>query len=863
MGSVISKLGKAAAGYLSIKALINFGKQCTQLGSDLSEVQNVVDVTFPHLNDRVNRFAKNALDAFGLSETSAKQYMGTMGAMLKSMGLSESAAESMSEKITGLSADMASFYNLDAEDAFAKIRSGISGETEPLKQLGINMSVANLEAYRMAQGIDTAYSSMSQQEQALLRYNYLLSVTKDAQGDFARTSDSWANQTRILSERFNQLKASIGQSLIVVLTPVVKVINSILVKLIDLSNVFATFISNITGKAQKTISGVSSATDSALSGVVDTASSSAAGAEKIADSAQKTADKAAKTAKKTVMAFDELNIMQDNSTDSSSSSGGSGSGADIGGIETGMTEASTAMDDANKKLSKMGEIIQGIVNRAKELAGYFKSGFKEGLGDVNLEPLQRSIESIGKSVKEIFSDEGVQKAANGWANTFAEVLGQFAGSVTSIGISIATNLVGGLSIYLEEHTESIKQYLINMFNIHSDTISMMGNLATSIAEIFSVFGEETGQQVTADIIGIFSGAYMGITEILAKIGRDFIQLFVTPIIDNTDKINDCIEEVLECADIYFGSIEECVEHLGKHANEVYDNDIKPFFDDLASGFSDIQKAALEAYEKYFLPVLRNLSQKFSETVGEHIEPMLKQAMTLIGQVAKLVDAIWKNVLQPVLSWAATKIYQCLSPVFEFIGSSVLEIINDFSDLATWVMKKLGEITDFLTRIFSGDFKGAMNMILKSVEGVANGAVRGINKVIGSLNSLSFTVPDWVPHFGGNHFGFNIPTVREIQIPRLATGGQVDSGQLFLAREKGPELVGEMGGKTTVANNNQIIEGIKAGVIDAMMEVFMVTNANGSQDNGGDIVLMIDSEEIARAAIKGRKTLGFRYGVAFD
>lgn len=139
--------------------------------------------------------------------------------MLKSMGLTTDSVLDMSTKITELAGDLASFYNLDVDDAFTKIRSGISGETEPLKQLGINMSVANLEAYALSKGITTSYQKMSQSNQALLRYNYLLSVTADAQGDFSRTSDSWANQVKILQLNFDSLKASVGQLLITALTP--------------------------------------------------------------------------------------------------------------------------------------------------------------------------------------------------------------------------------------------------------------------------------------------------------------------------------------------------------------------------------------------------------------------------------------------------------------------------------------------------------------------------------------------------------------------------------------------------------------------------------------------------------------------
>jgi len=195
--------------------------------SDLAEVQNVVDITFGSSADTIDTWAKTALDAYGMNEVSAKRYAGTMGAMLSSSGLAGDSIVGMSKDMVGLAGDMASFYNLDLETAFQKIRSGISGETEPLKQLGINMSVANLEAYALAQGIGKSYSEMSQAEQVMLRYNYLMSTTADAQGDFARTSDSWANQTRLLSENWLQFTGVLAEQFLPMLTEVASWLNDV------------------------------------------------------------------------------------------------------------------------------------------------------------------------------------------------------------------------------------------------------------------------------------------------------------------------------------------------------------------------------------------------------------------------------------------------------------------------------------------------------------------------------------------------------------------------------------------------------------------------------------------------------------
>lgn len=217
----------------------DFVKSGIQNASDLAESQNVVDVTFKENAETINDWSKKAANAYGLSELSAKKYNGTIGAMFKSMGLADDAVLTMSMGIVGLSADFASFYNLEHDEAFEKIRSGISGETEPLKQLGINMSVANLEAYALSQGIDKAYNSMTQAEQATLRYNYLMTVSADAQGDFGRTSGSFANQQKIAQLNLENFATSIGSKLLPICNEALTIFNGMFSGTTNLSDGFS------------------------------------------------------------------------------------------------------------------------------------------------------------------------------------------------------------------------------------------------------------------------------------------------------------------------------------------------------------------------------------------------------------------------------------------------------------------------------------------------------------------------------------------------------------------------------------------------------------------------------------------------
>lgn len=367
LASIAGKIGATIGAAFAVKRLVQFGKEAIQLGSDLAEVQNVVDVTFGSLSGEVDLFAKNAVTQFGLSELSAKQFTSTMGAMLKSMGFGERAAADMGMSIAGLASDIASFYNLNPEEAFYKIRSGISGETEPLKQLGINLSVANLEQYAFTQGINKSYDAMTQQEQALLRYNYLLSVTSDAQGDFARTSDSWANQTRILSEQFNSLKASIGQGLISAFTPVIQVINTVLAGLQKLATAFQQVMALLFGGGVK----------KAVSGVADEYSQAAGGAADLAENTA-AAGKAAEEVQKQLAPFDELTILQDNKSNSGGGGGSSGGGGLA--IEP-LTFGSEPIEDT------ISPQIKAIVDKILYLI--------EPLRNIDFEPLKASLANLG------------------------------------------------------------------------------------------------------------------------------------------------------------------------------------------------------------------------------------------------------------------------------------------------------------------------------------------------------------------------------------------------------------------------------------------------------------------------------------
>lgn len=311
-GSGLSKLFMTAASFFSIYKLINLGKEGVELGSNLTEVQNVVDVTFTKMSDKVEEFAKSAEKSYGLSETMAKKYVGLFGSMSEAFGFTEEQTYEMSTTLAGLAGDVASFYNIDQDLAYTKLKSVFSGETETLKDLGIVMTQNALDSYAMSKGLNKTVSKMTEAEKVSLRYNFVLDQLSNAQGDFVRTQKSWANQVRILQLRWQSLLSTIGKGLINVFTPVLQILNVVLDKLQSVAEWFENVVTAVFGDSSDT----SGAVTEDLVTAEDAASDLADGASNAADAVGDITG-AATELKDNIANFDELNIMDGTQDDSS------------------------------------------------------------------------------------------------------------------------------------------------------------------------------------------------------------------------------------------------------------------------------------------------------------------------------------------------------------------------------------------------------------------------------------------------------------------------------------------------------------------------------------------------------------------
>ncbi len=648
IGNTAKKVGGIIAAAFAITKLVQFGKECLELGSDLEEVQNVVDVTFTTMSDKVNEFAKNAMASGGLSETMAKQYVGTFGAMSKSFGFTEAEAYNMSTALTQLAGDVASFYNISQDLAYIKLKSVFTGETETLKDLGVVMTQNALDAYAMASGYGKTTAAMTEQEKVALRLRFVQDQLSAASGDFIRTSDSWANQVRIMQLQIQSLKATIGQGLINLFTPIIKVINIVLSKLTTLANAFKSFTALITGKKASAGGGGSGGgvlpSGGELADTVGGYEDAAGAVNDLAKSAGKAA-KATKEAQKAnegyLSGLDEVRKFE--TARDTADTGGSGAGGGVGGAGIDfdeLAEGETVLDDINESTS-------ALLEKLKELRDIFMQGFWDGLGDFQyrLDIIRDGLESIKNSLIDIWTDPAVQAAADNWINSVAYLLGSFAGSVASIGLTIAANLVGGLAMYLEQNKDRIKGYLISMFDIWAEINNMLSELFQSIAYVFEAFASENGQRLTANLIGIVTDAFMGATELISKLVRDILNIFIQPFVDNKEELRTALEGFLGVLADVTGTIKDGIDDTFDKLNEVYDEHFKPLFDAIAEGLSDLLGEFLEFWNGNVQPILEDFAAAFDDAWKNYIQPAINGMIEFIGFLA---DCIREN-LEPLTS----------------------------------------------------------------------------------------------------------------------------------------------------------------------------------------------------------------------
>lgn len=744
--SIFSGLGKKIAAGLSIAAVTKFTKDCIEVGSNVTEVQNVVDTAFKDLSWQADQWASNAMTNFGLSELSAKKYMGVFGQMSNAMGITGKAALDMAENVTGLTGDVASFYNLGTDEAYTKLKSIWTGETETLKDLGVIMTQTNLDQYALNNGFGKTTAKMTEQEKVMLRYQYVTSALSNATGDFVKTQDSWANQTRILTLRFQQFKASLGKGFIALFTPILRGFNSLLAGLQKVADGFASFVQMLTGADISSSMGSISAD---IAGIGDDAGGAADNVSGIGDAAKKTA----KDIEKSLAGFDQINKLTEPTDDSSSSGSGTDSTSGIGSVDlvqdvSGSTaNVSSAISDMADKVKKALEPLKAIsfdnlvssldnLKRAvqplteKLFSGlewaYYNvlvplaSWYIEDLIPTYINTLADAFELLN-TVLDVFNP--VFESA--WDNFFKPIAEWTGGIVVDVINSIgdAFLLVAG---YLKEHETDVKDwtdlYITPFFKTITDFITELYDLIKSvIGFVIDLLGPSFDE-----IVAIISGAISAIIKIVTG-------------------VLDILKGVIEFLNgIFTGDIDKCMQ-----------------------GIKDIIKGCLEAIWGIIKAIVSLIVNLVKGTVDIVIN-LLKDIFTAIGNILSSIKSVFDKVLMAI--------FNAVISVIDGIKDALWNIVDFVGDTfsSAWSNVWNGIINAF-DNIFGGIVdiaKGPINLVIGLINGMLDGLESGINWIVRKINTLSFDVPDWVPVIGGDHFGFDLPEVGFGSIPYLAEGGYV-------------------------------------------------------------------------------------------
>lgn len=566
------------------------------------------------------------------------------------------------------------------------------------------MTQTALDQYALANGFGKVTAKMSEAEKVALRYKFVTEQLTGASGDFLRTSDGWANQVRVLQLQFDSLKATIGQGLINVLTPVIKTINLMIGKLMTLANAFKAFTEMLSGKK----SGSGGSTQAGVA---------ASEAEEAEDALNGMAGAARKAKKATASTgIDELNIIK---PDTSSGGGAGGTAGTVGGLEI-VPPDTSALDAIDSK-------FQGLIDRVKELAGLFQEGFRIGFGDgqQNIESMKASIESIKKSLTDIFTDAAVANSIKNYMDAIAFNLGKMAGSITYVGTTIGANVLGGLALYLEQNTGFIKERLVNIFDAKTEIWNLWGDLCAALADIFSAFANGDGRQITANIIGIFANAGLGVGEIINRDGANWTKAILRPVLRLRDQLKSTLENTLSPVRSITDRVREFITETFEKISEVYDIYIDPAFDKIESGFSTVFQCALDAYNEYLLPVLNWISKRFA-VLSEHLKPFRDSFLELWGKCTDALAAFW-DFISPLVGWfievfiaSISSKLQWMWTIFESVFSLITGLLQTFMDFTSGV-------TDFIVGVFTGDWEKAWT----GVKEIFNSAWELIKTIVSS------------------------------------------------------------------------------------------------------------------------------------
>lgn len=884
--SIFRKMGLAIGAAFTVKEIVELGNEAIGLASDLQEVQNVVDTAFDSMSYKMEEFAETCIETYGISKLTAKEMGSTFMAMGKGMGQATDVASDMAVELTGRLGDMMSFYNKTASEAQTIGKAIYSGETEPLKQIGIIMTETNLEAYALAKGYKKLYSEMEAKEKLFVRQQYFLEQTDMAAGDFLKTQDSWANQTRILSERWKEFLTISGAGLIEVFTPMVGTLNDMVLALTEATKAMYEFL-----------------------GIQTDTASSAGNLADYENEVNEEIKTASKSAKKAIAPFDELILLQTDATTGSADTSVS-TVPDISDTISDTVEATQnteAVDTFIEKFTGVKELFEDI----KELVSAVKLGdmFEVGkeTGEIVTDIVNLLTDAIG-AVDWDALGEKVGEFLNGidWDSVFKET-GELIAEALYAAIDFSLSAVGAATaqdraklvvaalagmqitgITFPGLFESVKQTILGIFSggitmpqllltissvfpsfVGTPFGDVAGNMLIDSLDAFITehFGEEV-LSACGDALFVALGAGIG-TVLGGPIGA-LVGATVALIIEAFDEesypgqIWASIRDNLFNFDMAAGFFDkakedfkaaaegEGIKEIGGHIVSGILNGFNAFITGLGEpfvdlfdwvvggicdvfGISDGRTSAAETEpigESIAAGISKGFNSEFDQfrvlapiRASSALNDLKTKVKVKMAEFGPLVSATFKDMgdkFEEFKKDSKEKVSEWIKSVKKTLSDKAEEIEKNWSTSWTDIKKTAVDLLNQMKE----EIKTPINGILGFIESMVNGIIAGVNMAIDALNELSFTIPDWVPgNLGGQTFGFDISHVRKVSIPKLATGTVVPANYGEFAA-----ILGDNKRETEVVSP---LSTMKQALKEAILEVGGI--------GGGDIHITFEAE----------------------
>ena len=864
---------KYLALYYSMRKIVDVFAEAFNTSNEYIESLNLFRVSMGETADAAQEFAEKVGDVMGIDPAEWMQNQGVFQRMMTGFGITSDQANIMSQNLTQLAYDMASFFNTDVETAMQKLQSGMSGQIKGLKAWGYNLSVAALQETALSLGIEQSVRTMTEAQKAQLRYITLIQKSNGVMGDMAKTINTPANSMRILSAQVTQLKRAFGDITSVLVTKFIPYIQAFVELLTEAAKALATLMGF-------EIAELPSNNLEMGSEVIDG----------IGDSAED-ANEAVEDLKRQLAGFDELNILSsdDKNTELSYDLGFEMPEYDF--IGEAFSSYTDIVDDFKGTIVELKSIFDtldftDITERLRTLFSTLKSQFEGldfktplrealtealdymvGIANAIVQVVSPIIESLnipritldstillGKLFK-TFDDviDSLTPALTAFAKSLTPII-EWIGGALSQAFAVAIEMVSKLGDLFKELEpaftrigEKLGEIVVSIWEFLEPLASSLWEGALNIlSSVWNVILSLTEVVVNlADVVlGDLSKGFEGLTEILAPLAE-----FLETALSDAFNLLASVLGVLS-SDI----LPEVADTFGNLWNKV----LVPLVTFIGSVLSPIIKILSDVLTKLWqgvvLPLSNSLGGVFMEAFNSVSTVLNNTFIPMISDAIEVLQFLWDYVLAPICNFLYDVFEPVVAEVFNALGEDVERIMGIFKGLI-----------QFITSVFSGDWSGAwqsikdifsgiweglcnsikfpINAVLALFEGLANKVVDAWNWIKRSINSISIDVPEWL---GGGTIGFDLKMSDHISIPRFASGGFPTMGEMFIARERGPELVGRIGNKNAVANNNQITAGIASAVYSAMMA------AKEDGDNGGSsarIVVQIGETPIGEAAVR--------------